>query len=352
MRTPFKLLDTKNSAKYTRYNRQARNTHSMTMLPIIAIIAGLAGLVWSADRFVAGAAATANNFGMQPIVIGLTIVALGTSAPEIMVSVQAALSNVGDIAIGNAIGSNLANIGMVLGITALIAPIPIARVVLKRELPILLVVTLCTILLLLDYQISRWNGLILLAALLAVMTLFVRNRATEPEIEAESLEHIPSMSTKVACTWLLVGLVLLSVSAELLVWGASELALSMGISQLVIGLTVVAVGTSLPELAASLISSLRGHHDIALGNILGSNLFNLLGVIGITATIKPLPIEPEALGRDYTSMTILTLILAVMLYLSSMKEEKNGSCGKLGRSGGALLLLAYATYYYVLFPFQ
>jgi cation:H+ antiporter len=321
-------------------------------LAITAIIVGLIGLVWSADRFVAGAAAVASNLGMQPIVIGLTIVALGTSTPEIMVSVQAALSDAGDIAKGNAIGSNLANIGLVLGATALIGPVPIALVVLKRELPILVVATLCAALIMLDYQLSRWNGLTLVVALLAVMTLFVRSREGEPAVEEESREHIPHMPTSTASMWLLVGLILLAVSAEILVWGASEFATALGVSQLVIGLTVVAIGTSLPELAASVISSLRGHHDIALGNILGSNLFNLLGVIGITASIKPLPLEPEVLGRDYTSMTILTLILAVMLFLSNMKEPRNGDVPSLGRGCGALLLLTYATYYYVLFPFQ
>jgi cation:H+ antiporter len=321
-------------------------------LAIIAIIAGLVGLVWSADRFVAGAAATASNLGMQPIVIGLTIVALGTSAPEIMVSVGAALADAGDIAIGNAIGSNLANIGLVLGVTAMAAPVPIALVVLKRELPILVIATLCAALIMLDYHLSRWNGLTLVVALLAVMTLFVRSRKEEPAAEEESKEHIPHMPPSTATMWLLAGLVLLAVSAEILVWGATELAMAMGISQLVIGLTVVAIGTSLPELAASLVSSLRGHHDIALGNILGSNLFNLLGVIGITASIKPLPLEPEALSRDYTSMTILTLLLAALLILSNRKGPRNGDAPRLGRGCGALLLLAYATYYYVLFPFQ
>lgn len=317
-------------------------------LAIGAIIAGFIGLIWSADRFVAGAAAIARNLGMPPIMIGLTIVSLGTSAPEMIVSGNAALNNAADLAIGNAIGSNLANIGMVLGITALMVPIPIARKLLNRELPFLLFVTMLGGYCLHDLKLDYSDAFLLILCLAFVFyrLLYTKTHQAHPEDEA-ALEELPDMSSKKAWLWFFIGLVVLIVSAKILVTGAKEIALAMGVSQLIIGLTVVAIGTSLPELAASLASALKGHHDIALGNILGSNMLNIMGVMAIPAILAPSELDPLVFQRDYASMTAITLMLAFILYFQVLFYRHKQAF--LGRLSGAILLLAYVSYYYPLF---
>ncbi len=326
-------------------------------IAIIAIIIGFAGLIWSADRFVAGSAGIAKNLGMQPILIGLTIVAFGTSAPEILVSISAALGEAGELAVGNAIGSNLANIGLVLGITALVAPLPIAGAQLKRELPILIGITLAASYCLYDLQLTLMDGLLLLGSLILIMYFLVTSKSHQPDAEHEAdVEHIPDLSNAKAWGLFAIGLVLLIASSQLLVWGAKEAATLLGVSELIIGLTIVAVGTSLPELAASIASALKGHHDIAIGNVLGSNLFNLLAVMSVPAFIDPLELAPEVFYRDYGAMTAVTLLLAAMLYGHRLwaryaaDAQHSYRHNHLGRGGGALLLLAYAAYYYWLFP--
>lgn len=321
-----------------------------------AIIVGFIGLIWSADRFVAGAAAIARNLGMSPIMIGLTIVAMGTSAPEIIVSISAALEGAGELAVGNALGSNLANIGLVLGITALIAPIPIAVHQLKRELPLLLLCTVGAGALLYDHQLSRLDGLLLLGALGLIFYRLISSKAHQPDAEHEAdVEHIPTLPTGRAWLNFAIGLLLLIASSQLLVWGAREIALLLGVSELVIGLTVVAVGTSLPELAATVASALKGHHDIAIGNVLGSNLFNLLAVMALPGLIYPLDLEPAVFFRDYLSMTTITVILAAMLYGHrlwvhySSSEQLAQKHNHIGRISAAVLLLSYGAYYYWLF---
>lgn len=319
------------------------------LITSLALLVGFVGLLWSADRFISGAAATARIVGMPPMLIGITVVSIGTSAPELMVSASAAMRQAGEVAIGNAIGSNLANVGLVLGVTALIAPIPVSRSVPRRELPLLLLVTALAALLFADTSLSRVDGILLLAGLVVSLYLLVRpdpHGATVIEADVE----IPDLSLKSAMVCLLLGLMLLVASAELLVWAAVQLALSMGVSQLVVGLTVIAVGTSLPELAASGMCAWKGHHDIALGNILGSNFFNLLGVTAVASLIEPLPLDPQVLTRDYAAMTLITVMLALLIGISWLVQRRRGGPVRIGRRAGVTLLICYASYYYFLFP--
>lgn len=316
----------------------------MSLLPYIgALIAGLVLLIWSADRFVEGSVAIARGFGMSPLLIGLTIVAFGTSAPEMLVSATAALTDAPALAVGNALGSNIANIGLVLGITTLIAPIPLKRTVLFREFPILLAVTILVFPLLLDNELSPIDGILFLIMLGVSLFLMSRNNdpADAPEF-VEELEEIPAMSTGRATLWFVIGLAALILSSRILVWGATELALTLGISELIIGLTIVAIGTSLPELAASVASALKGHHDVALGNIVGSNLFNLLAVLAMPALLNPLRVESDVLYRDYGAMGGLTLLLAAFAY--GMQKK-----GKLARFEGGILLAGYIAYTVLLY---
>lgn len=305
----------------------------------LAIIVGLVVLVWSADRFVLGAAATARHLGMSPLLIGMTIVSLGTSAPEIFVSATASLDGAGILAIGNALGSNITNVGLVLGITALIAPLPIQGRMLKKEIPILLLVTVIAGLVLQDFVLSFWDGIVLLVCL-AITLFWLFHESNDQEIsglDEEEVEAIEHTSTAKSVMWLVIGLVALMISAKLLVWGAVEVATYFGISELIIGLTIVAIGTSLPELAASVASALKGHHDIAIGNVVGSNIFNLLAVMPIPGLVANTVIEEEVLYRDYGAMLIITLLLIAFIYIFRRK-------GRVGRSAGSVLLLAYASY--------
>jgi cation:H+ antiporter len=317
-----------------------------------AILIGFIVLVWSADLFVAGAASMAENMGMSPILIGLTIVSLGTSAPEVLVAITASLSDAGELAIGNAIGSNIANVGLVLGLTALIAPLPVHRARLRRELPTLLAITIACGLLLLDGTLDALDGLLMLAALVFILFEMINSQSHDPDAEGEAgVEDLPHMKPTRAWVSFIIGLVLLVVSSKLLVWGASKVAVELGVSQLIIGLTIVAIGTSLPELAATMASALKGHGEIALGNVVGSNIFNLLGVMSLPGIFAVEHLEPMVLYRDYSSMTGMTLLLAAVLYLSLLRPKCRAQGGsiRVGRSIGALLLAAYALYYYFLF---
>ena len=253
------------------------------------VIVGLLLLIWGADRFVHGAAAAARNLGVPPLLIGLTIVALATSAPEILVSLVAALRDETDLAIGNAIGSNIANIGLVLGVVAIFRPIELKSATLRREMPALLAVSLLTVSLFLDSYLSRVDGLVLLTGLVIVMIwllrLGFRSSSSDPlraDFDAEIPKH---MSMSVAIFWLLVGIATLLAGARLMVDGAINIAVALDVSEVVIGITLVALATSLPELAVSAVSAYRGEYGLAIGNIVGSNIFNLLAVIGVAATI-------------------------------------------------------------------
>ncbi len=308
---------------------------------ILLIISGLALLVWGADRFVHGAAATASNLGVPPLLIGLTIVAFATSAPEIMVSVNAALRGESDLAIGNAIGSNIANIGLVLGSIALIKPIGLTSATLRREMPALLAVSLLTVSLFLDSYLSRIDGLVLLTGLVIVMIWLTRlgsrpaaNDPMQAEFEAEIPQHV---SKRVAAFWLAAGLIMLLGGAELLVDGAIGIARELGVTDVVIGVTIVAIGTSVPELTVSLVSALRGEYGLAIGNIVGSNIFNLLAVIGIAVAIEPATLAPSVLSLHIFVMVAFTLVLFAMTYDQESKNAVN-------RLEGAALFAAYSAY--------
>lgn len=315
----------------------------------IAILTGFVGLIWSADRFVAGSAAIARTFGVAPVVIGLTIVSFGTSAPEIMVSISASLKGAGDLAIGNALGSNIANIGLVLASTALVAAIPVQKHILKDEMPILLLVTVLAGVFLYDALLQRWESAVLLIGLIPAIYYLVRLKQGElsaGEIAEEAA--IPEMSRPMAFVWFAIGLAALMVSSEILVWGAKSAAELAGVSPLVIGLTVIAIGTSLPELAASMVSAIKGHHDIALGNILGSNMFNLMAVMAIPGVAAPLPVDPAAFSRDFLVMVGLTLLLAIAIAVSVFGKSGKHS-GQIGKAAGVVLLAGYIGYYVLLY---
>ncbi|HEX7720022.1 MAG TPA: calcium/sodium antiporter, partial [Woeseiaceae bacterium] len=262
----------------------------------LEVAAGLVLLVLGADRFVHGAASTARNLGVAPLLIGLTVVALATSAPEILVSIVASLRGDPELAIGNAIGSNIVNIGLVLGGVALIRPIKLTSETLRSEMPALLAVTLLAVTLFLDAYLSRIDGIVLLIALVIVMVWLTRlglRSAENDPITAEYDAEIPrDVSMKMAIFWLAVGLAILLVGAELMVKGAIDIARTLGVSEVVIGIVLVAFATSLPELAVSLISAIKGEYGLAIGNVVGSNIFNLLAVIGVAAVIEPAALPP------------------------------------------------------------
>lgn len=286
-------------------------------LPVLALIVGFVALVWSADRFVSGAAATANNLGASKILIGLTVVSIGTSAPEILVALAAAIEGTSILAVGNAIGSNIANIGLVLGVTAMVAPLPFSASVLKVELPWLIGVTLLALWCLHDLHLDVVDGLLLVAGLSLIIHRLVRSQRRKPELpEAiqEELEGLEDMPMGRALVYLIVGLAVLLASAQTLVWAATEVAEYLGVSELIIGLTVIAIGTSLPELAATLAAAMKGHPDIAIGNVVGSNILNIVAVLAVPALIAPVGLEIHVLWRDYGMMAALTLLLVLFAY--------------------------------------
>jgi cation:H+ antiporter len=321
----------------------------MLSLAILAVLFGLIGLVWGADRFVTGSAAVADNFGISPMVVGLTVVSIGTSAPEILVSINASLNNAGAMGIGNAIGSNLANIGLVLGLTALICPIPLHHDLLKIEAFALLAATFLAGIFLYDGNLTRVEGVILFVTTFPVFALIFYYKKNTSRIEnLDSSNDTHSTSTKKALIFLLMGLGGLLICSDLLVWGAKELAQFFGVSQLVIGLTIVAIGTSLPELAASVLGAIRGHHDIAIGTIFGSNLLNLLAVMAAPGIIAPLVLGKEVFLRDYLSMSLLTLILTAMIASSLWLGQKHRRQATMSKKTGLVLLSLYALYCVVL----
>ncbi|WP_203299602.1 calcium/sodium antiporter [Marinobacter sediminum] len=307
-----------------------------------AIVAGLILLVWSADKFVEGAAATAKHLGMPTLLIGMVIIGFGTSAPELAVSAMAAADGNPGLALGNGYGSNITNIALIVGLTAVIAPIAVHSQVIRKELPLLLVLTLIAGAQLIDGQLTRLDGWVLLAVFAGVMGWSIYQGVqgkTDPlagDTDAEMIAH--PMPLKTAVIWVVVGLILLVVSSRLLVWGAVTIAQALGVSDLVIGLTIVAIGTSLPELASALAAVKKNEHDLILGNIVGSGIFNTLAVVGLAAAIEPLKVDPEVLYRDWTLMLALTVGLLMMGF---------GVMGKrklISRGNGAVLLLAYFAY--------
>ncbi len=319
-------------------------------LSCVAILAGFVLLIWSADRFVIGASGIALNFGVSPLIIGLTIVGFGTSAPEMIVSGVAAYEGTPNLAVGNAIGSNITNIALVLGITALVTPLLVHSRILKREYPIMFIIMLFAWALLWDGELNHIDGILLLCGMFALMgfiTLMgIRERdqsGTQDPLEEEFSEEIPKdMSTSKAVLWLFIGLMFLLISSRMLVWGAVNIAHAFHVSDLVIGLTIVAIGTSLPELAASIASALKGEHEIAIGNIIGSNMFNLLGVLGIPAIMTGAVLDPNVLSRDYPVMMALSVLLFIFAY--GFRGE-----GRINRPEGAILLMCYIAYMIIIY---
>lgn len=312
------------------------------LMAIGAIIAGLVLLVWSADRFVEGAAATAKHLGMPSLLIGMVIIGFGTSAPELAVSAMAAADGNPGLALGNGYGSNITNIALIVGLTAVIAPIAVHSQVIRKELPLLLVLTAIAGVQLLDGQLTRLDGWVLLGVFAAVMGWSIyqgikgKGDSLVGDTDAELIAH--PMPLKVALIWLVVGLVLLIISSRMLVWGAVTIAQALGVSDLIIGLTIVAIGTSLPELASALAAVKKNEHDLILGNIVGSGIFNTLAVVGLAAVIEPLAVDPEVLYRDWTLMAALTLGLLLMAVGLTGKRKL------VSRLDGALLLLVYVSY--------
>ena len=313
------------------------------ILYLLAILAGFGILVWSADKFVEGAASTAKHLGMPSLLIGILIVGFGTSAPEMVVSAIAAMEGNPALALGNALGSNIVNISLILGVTAIVAPITVNSKIVRKEIPLLLLIVLATGYLLLDYTLTFNEGLILLFGFFSLIGWSIyaaikgKGDSLESEMDSELIEH--EMSLKAGIIWLIIGIVLLIASSRILVWGAVGIATEFGVSDLIIGLTIVALGTSLPELAASVVAARKGEHDIAIGNVVGSNMFNLLAVIGIAIVIAPMnSVAIEVLARDWMIMFALTVALLIMAYGFRSKE------GKITRTEGFILLICYVAY--------
>ncbi|PMH74361.1 calcium/sodium antiporter [Vibrio cyclitrophicus] len=311
------------------------------MLEAIAfLIIGLGFLVWSADKLVFGAAALARNFGISPLVIGMTILAMGSSAPEMMVSATAALDGKTDTAVGNVLGSNIANIALILGITALIKPLSISSGVIRRELPLMIGVTLLAGALLWDNHLGFYEGVllfVLFAAFLFAMLQISRSEKKNGDafLDEQESEIPEGVSNLKAAMWVVVGLIILPLAANMLVDNAVVIAKFFGMSDLVIGLTIIAVGTSLPELAASLAGVMKGEDDMAVGNIIGSNVFNILAVMGIPGILNPSILSEFAMGRDFWVMLGVSLLLVVMAL---------GKSRSVNRIEGGVLIITFVAY--------
>ena len=317
------------------------------LLPALAIIIGFVLLIWSADKFVLGASNTARSFSISPLIVGVVIVGLGTSAPEMLVSAMAAADGNTGLSIGNAIGSNITNIGLMLGITAILYPLQIHSKLLKREMPVLLVIITLSYFILWDRELSFANGLLLLTLMFLMLAFTIWEAKNQPDdaLSQEILEELPEQVSKgEAIKWLLIGIFILIASSRILVWGAVEIAEYFQVSDLIIGLTIVAIGTSLPELAATITAARKKEYDLALGNIIGSNIFNILGVMALPGLIRPGTFDSVVLTRDYPVMLGLTIALLIF----SIAWRK-GTTGVLARVEGGLLLAAYIGYMFWLY---
>lgn len=304
------------------------------LLSIATIIVGLVLLLWSADKFIEGAAAVAKSLGLSTLLIGMLVVGFGTSAPELAVSAISALHGNPGIALGNGYGSNITNIALVLGLTAVISPVAIQKTVLKKEIPLLIGVTLLAFWHLQDGQLSRLEAISEIVILVGAFIWLVFSSQTTFEEE-----EVPAISSGMAWVWLIVGFALLVISSRMLVWGAVNIAHAFGVSDLVIGLTVVAIGTSLPELAASAFAAKKGEHDLVVGNVIGSNLFNTFAVVGLAGTIHPLAVPSDVLTRDWPLMFALTLLVFLIGYFQKNKPKQ-----QISRVMGAVMLAVYIGY--------
>jgi len=314
------------------------------LMALLAIIFGLLLLLWSADLFVDGSARTAKFFGVPPLIIGMVIVGFGTSMPEMVVSTLSAVSGNPGVALGNAYGSNIANIALILGVASVISPILVHSSVLKKELPLLTLASLVSILFLSDFELSRPESVLLLFGFAGLFswTIYMGTRkgadTLSLEVDADLIVEVESNTIKSSIVKLVFGFIVLVVSSRMLVWGAVDIAGRFGVDDMIIGLTIVAIGTSLPELASSIVAARKGEHDLALGNIIGSNLFNTLAVVGIAGSIQPILIEPNMLFRDMFFMTTLNVLLFLLCY------GFKGRQGRINRFEGSVLFLTYLAY--------
>ncbi|MDG2072733.1 MAG: calcium/sodium antiporter [Pseudomonadales bacterium] len=311
------------------------------LLAIAAVLIGIVILVFSADKFVEGAAVTAKNFGLPPLLIGMLVIGFGSSMPEMVISFLAAYEGNPGLALGNAIGSNISNIAMILGVTAVMSPIAVASTVIHRELPLMLVVTgLAAALIYFDGTLDKIDGVVLMGIFIAVMSWTIYQGIHEPKdhladvVEQEYKETLP---LKTGIIFLVAGLIALIISSRILVWGGVDIAQRLGISDLIIGLTIVATGTSLPELASSIAAVRKNEHELALGNVIGSNMFNISIVIGIAALVSPSAVDPDVLYRDLPVLGVMTVALFIMCY-------GFGDKGRISRNEGITLLLGYISY--------
>ncbi len=316
------------------------------LIAVLTLLSGLLLLLWAADRFVDGAATIAAYFRVSPMIIGMTIVSLGTSLPEMIVSAIAALDGNRDLGIGNVLGSNIANVGLVLGMTALLVPFPVRSMTVRREIPVLMLVTALAFVLMADGSLGRMDGMALLAATLVLLAwlarISLRDRHDPLAGEFEAAVAGGARPGR-AAFFFAFGLIMLFVSSKMVVWGASEIARFLGVGDLLIGLTVVAIGTSLPELVASVACVLKGRADMAVGNVIGSNMFNLLLVLAMPALAEPGAFAPQALLRDFPVMLAFTLALPVVCFALRGR-------GRVGRVEGGVLVAAYAAYLCLLRP--
>lgn len=313
------------------------------LLDSVIVVLGFIGLIWGADKFVFGASGLARNLGVSPLMIGLTIVAFGTSAPEIFSSAVSAYEGKPELAIGNALGSNLFNVGVALGIAALISPLKPPESLISKELPALLLVTFATGALLLDLYLGVFDALILIAITAYLGYRLFKARVSSGLVDDLDEEEIVEINSLQAIAYLILGLALLILSAEALVQAASSIAAAWGVSTAIIGLTIVALGTSLPELAASVTCVLRGHDDLAIGNIVGSNILNLLVVLPFPGLLSAGLIEAQLFYRDYAIVLLLTLLLAYFCYRGIKHQQR------IGRVNGLIFLSIYcgwATFMY------
>ncbi|BCK27294.1 calcium/sodium antiporter [Vibrio cholerae] len=312
----------------------------MLIEAVVFLFIGLAILVWGADKLVFGSAALARNIGISPLVIGMTILAMGSSAPEMMVSATAALEGKTDTAVGNVLGSNIANIALILGITAIVKPLSVGSAVLRRELPMMIGVTLIAGAILWDNHLGFYEGILLIALFAAFILVMLQVSRKEKQngdalLDEQESEIPVGVSNPKAAFWVVVGLILLPIGAGMLVDNAVVIAKHFGMSDLVIGLTIIAVGTSLPELAASLAGALKGEDDMAVGNIIGSNVFNILAVMGLPGLLNPSLLSPEAMSRDFWVMLGVSLLLVGVAL---------GKKRQITHLEGALLLCSFIGY--------
>ncbi len=314
------------------------------VLYVLAIVGGILGLAFGAERFVSGAASLARRLGISSLIVGLTVVSLGTSTPELLVTVTASLMGHPHVAVGNVLGSNICNIGLILGASSLIHPLPVNSQLLRREYPLLPVITVVLWLLALNGQFGRLEG-VLLTAGLALFLVWVARAAREENNNSltENTSETVDIPLRVVFGNLAVGLIILLVGSRALVWGGVAVAHALGISEMVIGLTLVALGTSLPELAVTLAGTIKEEYDIAVGNVVGSNVFNSLGILGIPAMIRPLPVPKEALVRDFPALLLISLVLWPIC------RSWRGRPGRVNRWEGAALLSGYCIYIAVVF---